>query len=357
MSFSQDAVDFGCVPNGTRDCKVVELTNPSLMPAELSWQYDERSARNTEIEQVFDIVPMKATILPGESLSTKFFFHGHPNCIHRTVAQCTVVDGPVYSFLVEGSAATQSSSLSHTELNFGNVLHDKSKEQSFDITNTGLVNVPFKTLVCPAEVTLTPSEGVIAAKDTVTVIARFAPSKAEAHSLTALLQISHDEPQALSITGTGVYPTIAVESPDAPTKLTDSVQLEGGTTSLSMGPVIRGESMTKEIVLTNTFAHPVTIKVLRKKLQSEYLKAFSIEPDEIIGLPAGGRAARFGPNLCQRARAGRCSRWAPTSAPCPSRFLAGRASTCSCRPTSASPFSSRRASRWTLAMSRSGSAR
>ena len=288
LGFSVDAVEFGCVPNGQRTVQRVELTNHSLMPVEYEWKYDERVHRGTEIEQVFDIVPMKAKVLPGESVTTKFFFHGHPNCMHKTVAQCAVKYGPTYSFAVHGAAAEQVFHVTHPEgLAFGKVLYNKSATKTFEIVNTGMVDVPYSVLHCPDHISLEPAVGVVPAKGSETIAVEFSPGTAEKHDLSILMQIAHEEPSAMLVSGTGVYPTIAVQAPDADESSAQSVELKGGSSTLDMGAVVRGNAVNKEITLTNTFAHPVTIKVLRKKLQSEYLKAFTIEPDEIVGLPAG----------------------------------------------------------------------
>jgi len=298
LMFSSESMAFGCVPNGHRVVRNMEITNPSLMPVEYSWEFSERVNLGKDVEQIFDVVPMKSVLEPGESAHTQFFFHGHPNSEHSTMAQCFVTDGPSYVIPLTGSASVQTFYLSETEMDFGEVAYEGTAEMGTEIVNDGQVDVEFNILYCPGRVQISPPAGIVSAKGAISLTVAICPGTPEAFDETATLQIGHLDPIDIRLVGNGVYPTVGVELPKASVgtdvlattipKLTKRMsKLPSATHLLDFGPVIRGRGGDQEVKITNTFSSPVTVKVLRKKLAEEYLKAFTIEPDVIRDLPPG----------------------------------------------------------------------
>jgi hypothetical protein len=298
LNFSNpDGLDFGCVPNGHRIVRNMGITNPSLMPVEYNWVFQEKQNLGNDVEQIFDIVPMKALLQPGESVQTRFFFHGHPNSEHHTVAQCFVTDGPSYVIPVTGSASVQTFYINNTELDFGEVAYEQTAELGSDIINDGLVDVEFSILDCPERVQIYPPEGIVAAKSATPLAFVITPGTPEAFDETVMLQVGHLDPISVRLVGKGVYPTVDVALPAAneaevlsttiPKRTKKAAKLPSMTHVMDFGSIVRGRGGDQEVKITNTFSSPVTIKVLRKKLTEEYLKAFTVEPDVIRDLPPG----------------------------------------------------------------------
>ena len=298
LMFSSESMAFGCVPNGHRIVRNMEITNPSLMPVEYSWEFSEKQNLGKDVEQIFDIVPMKSVLQPDESANTRFYFHGHPNSAHSTMAQCFVTDGPSYVIPLTGSASVQTFYVSETELDFGEVAYEGTAELGTDIVNAGLVDVEFSILDCPGRVQIMPPTGTVSAKGAISLSVAICPGTPEAFDEVALLQVGHLDPIPIRLIGKGVYPTVGLSLPEATVgtdvlastipKLTKKTsKLPSSTHILDFGSIIRGRGGDQEVKITNTFSSPVTIKVLRKKLTGEYLKAFTVEPDVIRDLPPG----------------------------------------------------------------------
>ena len=89
IHFDYTTVDFGTVLNDTTKTVSVRATNTSSIDAELEWVFeadeDEAKVRASRkqpfipINQVFDILPIRSLLRPGESEVIEFAFYAHAN--------------------------------------------------------------------------------------------------------------------------------------------------------------------------------------------------------------------------------------------------------------------------------------
>ena len=71
------------------------------------------------LAQVFDILPLHGTLLPGESQQMQFTFYGYADIATECVAACKVEGGPTYQIRLSGEASNVQYRFSHKLIDFG----------------------------------------------------------------------------------------------------------------------------------------------------------------------------------------------------------------------------------------------
>ena len=103
LQFDYTTVDFGTVLNDTTQTVSVKVTNISKIDTDLSWTFeaDEEAARKKAtaarpyipVNQVYDVLPIRSLLRPGETEVVEFAFYGHANRKFRTTAVGIVQGG------------------------------------------------------------------------------------------------------------------------------------------------------------------------------------------------------------------------------------------------------------------------
>jgi hydrocephalus-inducing protein len=88
---------------------------------------------------VFDILPIRSRLRPGESEDVEFVYYGHANRKFKGTCICEVEGGPEYELTLIGEGSTVSFSLDKAFLDFGKILHTKSEEKEFFLINPSKV--------------------------------------------------------------------------------------------------------------------------------------------------------------------------------------------------------------------------
>ena len=70
-------------------------------------------------QQVFDILPLHGTLLPGQSQQVQFTFYGHKGVATDVMAVCQVEGGPTYQVRLSGEASGVQYRFSRTHINMG----------------------------------------------------------------------------------------------------------------------------------------------------------------------------------------------------------------------------------------------
>ncbi|KAJ1463908.1 hypothetical protein T484DRAFT_1872238, partial [Baffinella frigidus] len=113
LKIDKTEIKFGAVLNDTTKRVKVKITNPSTIKAAFSWSFvitdkDAKRPGSTStvvssrvdppqaVNAVFDILPTRGFLLPGQSEDYEFVFYGHANHKYKTVAVCEVQGGPEY---------------------------------------------------------------------------------------------------------------------------------------------------------------------------------------------------------------------------------------------------------------------
>ncbi len=149
--FDYTTVDFGTVLNDTTKTVSVRATNTSNIDAELQWVFEDQGADGTiaespvkarrkrkgaaaadlpniPINQVFDILPIRSLLRPGESEVVEFAFYAHANREFFTTAVGVVRGGPEYPIKLQADASTIIHRIDCKFLDFGKVPYDSKDE-------------------------------------------------------------------------------------------------------------------------------------------------------------------------------------------------------------------------------------
>ena len=70
-------------------------------------------------QQVFDILPLHGTLLPGQSQQVQFTFYGHTGVATDVMAVCRVEGGPTYQVRLSGEASGVQYRFNRTNINMG----------------------------------------------------------------------------------------------------------------------------------------------------------------------------------------------------------------------------------------------
>ena len=115
--------------------------------------------------QLFDILPIKGLLRPGEVETVNFSFFAFPGVKAAASALCLVEGGPSYTVSMSGESNYIKYSVEPQQFNLGAVLYNKTVEQALVITNSGKVpydfNVNTSQLSRPSIVEPVPRNGVV----------------------------------------------------------------------------------------------------------------------------------------------------------------------------------------------------
>jgi len=243
LEFGFDRVDFGCILNDTTKSMSVSVTNTSSVDCHFQWAFveDEDEAQTgasskkpyIPINQVFDILPIRGLLAPGETDEIEFMFYGHANRKFKGLVVCEVEGGPEYEMGLLGEASNIGYRLDRHHLDFGQLLYDKAEEKEFSIVNTGKVSFNFQVnldlISRKGVVEISPMSGKVFANDRQRIIVRFEAGIPERIVETLMFEIAHFLPVEFKVYGHGVYAAIALSLPRAES---DSLALPAPPTSV-----------------------------------------------------------------------------------------------------------------------------
>ena len=86
--------------------------------------------------QIFDILPLHGTLLPGESQEVQFTFYGYTGIATECVAACKVDGGPTYQVRLSGEASNVQYRFNHKCIDFGQQVHNEALNNN-DLTYAG----------------------------------------------------------------------------------------------------------------------------------------------------------------------------------------------------------------------------
>lgn len=247
LTFDRHTLDFGCVVNDTETSQVVTVTNKGCLPVEYAWSLREAEKPTGQGEEqccgedgirvtdllmsgsVFDILPLRSTLQPGETEEVYFGFYGHANAQFSAVAVCSVTGGPNYEVSLSGEASTMQYTVDRTEMSFGRQMFKETAEREIIVTNQGNVgfdfyldgpgNATFHSDETPSNsdmISITPRSGHILPHSKAKLVVRFTPLIPASFCEHFLLNVAHFEPQKITVSGEGVFPRVVLDLPRLP---------------------------------------------------------------------------------------------------------------------------------------------
>lgn len=156
VAFDTSTVNFGCVLNESTKFIKVAIHNTSKVVATYHWSFlDEEKEKNTtrkaskmdnsitDPATVVDIRPIRGVLRPGESDVVEFSMYAMADIKFNSQVLCLVEGGPEYKLGLQGEASSMAYSIDKAVLDYGKVVITESKDQEFEIKNTGKVPLPF----------------------------------------------------------------------------------------------------------------------------------------------------------------------------------------------------------------------
>ena len=257
LDLSHSFIDFGSVLNDTTKREYVTVRNTGSVPARFEWvfeTYDDadidedeptvvekmmheglnkakrikarRSKRdsntplkNADPEQVFDVLPIRGYLQPGEEERVEISYFAQAHSKVRAVAVCEVEGGPAYDVELAADAHLIKYELNTTSIDFGRQTFDKTINKEIVLTNTGRVKIPFrvntKSLSRQALLSVTPKEGEVGGDDACHINFAIRPGIPDKIDECVTLEVAHFEPIRIPITGEGIYGCVAMSLPRA----------------------------------------------------------------------------------------------------------------------------------------------
>ena len=256
LDVSHSFIDFGSVLNDTTKREYVTVRNTGSVPARFEWVFetydddgevdeDEPSVvdkmmqdglnkgkrikprrskvstplRNANPEQVFDVLPIRGYLQPGEEERVEISYFAQAHSKVRAVAVCEVEGGPAYDVELTADAHLIKYELNATSIDFSRQTFDKTINKEIVLTNTGRVKIPFrvntKSLSRQALLSVTPKEGDVEGGDSCHINFAIRPGIPEKIDEVVTLEVAHFEPIRIPITGEGIYGCVAMSLPRA----------------------------------------------------------------------------------------------------------------------------------------------
>ena len=245
LRFDRQEVKFGAVLNDTTRRIKVKCTNTSKIDSNLWWSFvvpdaSEKTAKRPSssstttgtlsrldpphpINAVFDILPIRSFLKPGESEDVEFVFYGHANHKYKATAVREVQGGPEYEVKLEGEASSIQYKFDKTSIDFGNTFYDKFQTEEITLINTGKVKFEFKvnsdSVAAPTIIKAVPPMQVVNPGDKCKIQIQVYPGLPTLITTSFTVEVAHFEPQVVVVTGKGIFPHVAVNLPRVnPTK-------------------------------------------------------------------------------------------------------------------------------------------
>ena len=224
LKFDKTDLKFGAILNDTTKRLKVKCSNTSSIVANFSWSFfvpDEGKKRpassksesavslksdpSLPINSVFDILPIRSSLLPGQSEEIEFVFFGHANHRYKAIAVCEVQGGPEYEIKLEGEASSIQYKFDRLMLEYGNIMYDKFANEDLVLYNTGKVKFDFNiisdNIAAPTVVKAVPSTGTVQPNDKIKIQIQFYPGMPTLVTCSFAVEVAHFDPQQIKVTG------------------------------------------------------------------------------------------------------------------------------------------------------------
>ncbi|BFI31149.1 hydrocephalus-inducing protein [Marchantia polymorpha subsp. ruderalis] len=160
LQIDTNKIDFGCVTENTSKRCYLEIKNISIMDVHYCWAFLDKHGVDIDTSRdelllnqdfkipanrIFDILPIRNILPPGEKETVEFSFYSFPAYKCRALALCEVDGGPNYNVVLEAESSSIKYVLNKMLLNFGvQAFNHPVTSRMLSLTNTGLVPISFE---------------------------------------------------------------------------------------------------------------------------------------------------------------------------------------------------------------------
>ncbi|KAJ3332957.1 hypothetical protein HDU76_012454, partial [Blyttiomyces sp. JEL0837] len=234
LTFSVSSLNFGCIPYDHEQKRYFTMTNCSSLPVEYSWSFLETmkdSPPSISISQVFDILPVRGVMQPGEQETVEITYFGYAGGAFQTTAICDVVGGPKYDISLKGEASIVEFTFDKTTLDFGTQYYQDILEQDIVLSNTGQVAFDFNAIIFDTssiaqKIMVSPSCGTVQPHGKQKINVRFCPCVPEPVDDFFVVQLGLFEPIQIRVIGNGTFPHIQMSIQRLPDPAYESILTE-----------------------------------------------------------------------------------------------------------------------------------
>ena len=242
IDLSAERVDFGCVLQDTTARSSITLTNSSRVDAIYNWAFLESgsgaNARGAPMNSVFDILPIRGLLSPGQSEIVEFSYSAHLGPKASGVAVCQVEGGADYQVALLAESDNIKYSIDPKVIDLGIQPYEKTFEREVQVHNPGKVpcsyRVDLSRVKRPGVLSVSPTAGTLEAgqREVLTVKVRPGiPDRVEEH---IYVEVAHFEPERVTVMMEGIYPCCHLTLPREPTE-TFSTGVESAKESFCEG--------------------------------------------------------------------------------------------------------------------------
>ncbi|CAL1528045.1 unnamed protein product [Lymnaea stagnalis] len=183
---------------------------------------DEDIVPEIGVEEVFDILPLYGCLQPGDTEQVTFTFYGHADIWGEVKAICEVEGGPTYKLSMTGEASVVEYSFDSKSIQLGKQMYDQVSTATITLINCGKVGFQFSGInmdpalqkrPLPGQPIILPHSGYIEPFAEQKILVKYLPGVPEEFCKTFQIQVAHFEPDAITISGEGVFPRISLDLP------------------------------------------------------------------------------------------------------------------------------------------------
>ena len=258
FSVNRDSLQLGNVVVDSIKFDSVAITNSGIVALKIFSIASDDS--------FFSVVPTSDSIAP--SATKQFIVSFQPNTIGYTSANIIVTHNALSTtdtLVATGTGIAPAISLSTMLLSLDSVLVNRSRNDSFFITNHGTATLAVSSITCNSNAfTMTPINFFIEPDDTQKVFVTFTPSNAISYN--GIISIEHNapgNPSSLIVTGAGTAPAVSITP-----------------ASLFFNEVIVSTSKPDSLIITNTG----TAELVATNITSTHF-TYSIAPTSFVLSP------------------------------------------------------------------------
>ncbi|XP_014668502.1 PREDICTED: LOW QUALITY PROTEIN: hydrocephalus-inducing protein homolog [Priapulus caudatus] len=177
------------------------------------------------IPEVFDILPLRGSLQPGESDVVTLSFFGHEDVVATALAACEVDGGPTYELQLSGAASDMCYELTGQDIDFGKQMFDQWSSAEVTLRNIGQVGFNFSVQDPENEErrddvrskmgisVIVPNSGFLAADDSCVFTVNFLPGVPDSFCKSVKIQVGHFEPEIVTIRCEGVFQRLTLDLP------------------------------------------------------------------------------------------------------------------------------------------------
>ncbi|KAJ7536387.1 hypothetical protein O6H91_12G067600 [Diphasiastrum complanatum] len=226
LHLDSDHIDFGCVFENTCKRQYLQLKNISSLEVRYAWSFyngntrqehaNEATISKLPVIEVYDILPTRGCLLPGEEEIVEFSFCAYPEYEGSALALCEVEEGPQYKVELKGVSGLARYHLNPKLLDFNTQAFNKISSKDLMLTNVGKVPISFqidlRLVKRKSSLSVTPLSGELqpSEKQKLTVLVQ--PGIPDKFAECIKVQVAYLIPAEIFIYGDAILPYITLET-------------------------------------------------------------------------------------------------------------------------------------------------